>query len=184
MTQLQIRPKKDILYPPGLSIPRLPKAWLNELKSSETRWDEAIKSMLNLSFLRRDLETASISLHLVVHEWIWTALSIESQRALTKIVADMFGKIHFQVDPRTLNTNTVDMKKARDLIRQMRPHMDRCVNLAGPELRKAEWCPLALLNLGDYYIYHHEKLTARSLVRAALARLEETRNLELILQAL
>lgn len=59
-------------------IPELSSDWFANLCSDQETYEDAIDSLISFSFVRRDAESISVSIHPVVHQWTRSLYPIET----------------------------------------------------------------------------------------------------------
>ena len=156
-------------------IPRLSSGWFTTIKADEAQFDEAIELLLRFSFVRRNMESASISIHPVVHKWTLLLYDNETRESLLEMATHMMMCEFIREDPeRGLLATRVDYGT---LVR-FRPHAEQCISLLGHNLNEAKWALPTLIYLGAYFSDQDIFDVAQPLLELGRRRLDEQLDLE------
>lgn len=152
-------------------IPELSSDWFANLCSDQERYDDAIDSLISLSFVRRDAESNSVSIHPVVHQWTLSLYPIETRKHFLEMAANLI--ICDFVDEGLLDAEVFKRMKNYALTSKSRIHAERCVFLLGCDPSRAGWDVFTLIRLGAYLTDQQQFDKAQSLLEAGRRRLDE-----------
>ena len=156
----------------GLDVPVLPwipgldQVWFHRIQSSEEQYDEAIRSLLVFSFVRRDIGTSSISLHPVVHQWTLSLYGRNIQTAFLEKIAAQCSRYAWYI----AGSSVASSHEAT--INRLRPHADRCIALVGNDLASLDWEPATLICFGVFFSHQYQLHCAKLLIESGFRRLE------------
>ena len=142
--------------------------WVLKIQNDEEQYDNAIRSFLTFSFVRRDVESRNLSIHPIVHQWIPSLYGSDIQQNFCEKVAEL-ARRSFMLDY-TLEAVQIT-KQLTPLLSQLRPRADRCVALVSKELAQSKWTATTLISFGAYYFSfssQHDYSTARLLVKSGM----------------
>jgi len=152
---------------PALSwIPGLDPDWFPKIQSDEAQYDGVVRSLLMFSFARQNLETSSISIHPIVHQWSLSLYGRDLRNAFLERIADLIGRYFLRLD----HLDPTSSIKA--LFHRLQPHADRCFALIRSEGTNLGWAAATVISFGSYFSHQYQRECAEFLVNIGLPLLE------------
>ena len=152
-------------------IANLSPEWFVTVKSDQDQYDKAITSLVAFSFVRRNMEADSISIHPVVHQWTLSLYESQKRDLFLEMVADMVVCDFIDEDP-VVGEMFIRIKD-HALLNRFRPHAERCVSLVSTDLHQSQWDISTLVFLGAYFTDQKDFRRAQPLLQAGRYRLDK-----------
>ena len=131
-------------------IPELPKDWLDSVRCDEEGFDEAVRALQELSFVRRNEALDSVTIHPLVHQWLISRNDANSKSRFLAVVANIIG----------LNLSSYcNISNSR-----LTSHADHCLALAEDGLHLVIWSTESLFFLASLYHDQSQPTKARSFI--------------------
>lgn len=141
-------------------IPELPKDWLESVRCDEEGFDEVIRALQELSFVRRNEALDSVTIHPLVHQWLISRNDVHSKSRFLAIVTNIIG----------LNLgNYNNISNSR-----LTSHADHCLALAEDGLQLRNWSTKSLFYLASLYHDQSQPTKARLFITELSYRLKAT----------
>ncbi|KAL9611132.1 MAG: hypothetical protein Q9167_004212 [Letrouitia subvulpina] len=143
--------------PPCLWIPHLPENWLDLIRDSEEDFNESVRALHELSFVRRNEEVDSVTIHPVVHEWLARSNDPNARSQFLSVVADILA---FNLG------GYIAGPESRSI-----PHVDRCLELSWDQKEWWSWRTSTLYFLAVLYFNMSRRHDAWPIIQRLLQRL-------------
>ena len=152
-------------------IPELPGDWLDSVRRDEEGFDEVVRALHELSFVRRNEALDSVTIHPLVHEWLISCNGEDSKSRFLAAVSDVIA-LNFGTYNKISNS-------------RLTSHADHCLTLAENGLQLANWGTLSLFFLAALYHDQSQPTKARLFISELLNRLHATHDVwdETVLQS-
>ena len=148
----------SVKSPPCPWIPHLTENWLDLVRDSEEGFNEAIRALHELSFVRRNEELDSVTIHPVVHEWLARSNDPNARSQFLSVVADV---IAFNLGGYIAGPDSRSV-----------PHADRCIGLSWDRKEWRSWRTSTLYFLAVLYFNMSQSHNAWPLIHRLLQRLD------------
>ena len=141
-------------------IPKLPKDWLDSVRCNEEGFDEVVRALQELSFVRRNEALDSVTIHPLVHQWLISRNDAHSKSRFLAVVANIIG----------LNLGSYSNVSNSRLI----SHADHCLALTGDGVQLVNWSTESLFFLASLYHDQSQPTKARLFMTELSYRLKAT----------
>ena len=149
-----------IQSPRCLWISNLDEDWLDSIRDDEESFDGVIRSLLELSFVRRNEDSDSVTIHPVIHEWLTSMNTQEVRSKFLSVVTEVVS----------LNLAAFSSIATSRLI----PHANRCMSLSNDGKEAENWSPPSLFLLSALYYDQCEPTKGTQLSSRLRIRLDST----------
>ena len=141
-------------------IPELPKDWLDSVRCDEEGFDEIVRALQELSFVRRNEALDSVTIHPLVHQWLISRNDAHSKSRFLAVVARIIA----------LNLGTYsNISNSR-----LTSHADHCLALTENGLQLANWSTESLFFIASLYHDQSQPTKARLFITELWYRLKVT----------
>ena len=136
---------------------RLSLSWLDDIAHDEDNFNEVVKVLHELSFVRYNEDSDGISIHAVIHDWIVWMCDPDTRTDALSLAADIVAWDYGSASA---------ISGAR-----LRPHADRCIKLGLQSSDFKTWNFSTLYLLGALYLDEKELELAQQLIFCAMEKL-------------
>ena len=150
-------------------IDHLSPNWMEDLRTDNDHYEEAIRSLLAFSFVSHNVASESVSIHPVVHEWILLSSVDLGGTQCLPTPANILAFTHCTI----WRGGLLDTEHGRNVMSRIRPHVDRITSLMFGDCRQGDIAPSDLVIIGTYYLYQYNISTALALIDLGLSRMSE-----------
>ncbi|MCJ1404838.1 hypothetical protein MMC11_008064 [Xylographa trunciseda] len=127
--------------PQLLWIPGLSHTWLTEICENEDTYLSCVKSLHELSFVRHNDRSDSVSFHPLVHEWALHYCDTANMNRILSTTCNLLAAMVPQSDPEVLGLAHS----------QIQPHVDRFYSLLPSDLSSISASTSSILAIAKYY---------------------------------
>ncbi|MCJ1283148.1 hypothetical protein MMC26_002475 [Xylographa opegraphella] len=138
-------------------IPELSQTWLTEICENEDTYLNCITSLHELSFVRHNDRSDSVSIHPIVHEWSLHYGETTNKYRMLSTACNLLAATVPQIDPEVLGLAQS----------QIQPHVDRLYSLLPADLSYISASINSILAIATYYEAHGPTERAAILRNAA-----------------
>ena len=141
-------------------IPELPKDWLDSVRCDEEGFDEVVRALQELSFVRRNEALDSVTIHPLVHQWLISRNDVHSKSRFLAVVARIIG-VNLGAYSNISNS-------------RLTSHADHCLALTEGGLQLANWDTESLFFIASLYHDQSQPTKARLFITELSHRLKAT----------